>query len=64
MAYFLWLRGPTHLQKSDLWEVIVAVFISTLQPCDYKWESIMLAIKKDVTIYIFNLENITQTAGW
>lgn len=40
-----------------------AVFICTLQPCDYKREGIMLAIKKDVAIYIFKLQSITQIAG-
>lgn len=56
--------GVVHLQKSDLCEVMVAVFICAVQPCDYKWEGIMLAIKKDVAIYIFNLQSITQIAGW
>lgn len=42
---------------------MLAVFICAVQPCDYKREGIMLAIKKDVAIYIFNLQSITQIAG-
>lgn len=53
-------KGYTSAKKSDLCEVTVAVFISRVQPCDCKWESIMLSIKKDVAIYIFNLGNITN----
>lgn len=63
-AYFAVIDGYFTSAKSDLCDTAVPVFISTVQPCDYKWESIMFAIKKDVAIYIFNLENITQTLRW